>query len=124
MKTLSLRTLADIPVMKKIEPYLIALILLLVWFSAQKLMIFIDSTAGQIDPSIWLLVLLAMISFLLMLTLCWWLLKRIWVYMRLPGLDEIFMEFNGLDVWEKLKFVLGLFALLLLGAVGALIAVL
>ncbi|MNY38126.1 hypothetical protein D3C86_1727280 [compost metagenome] len=87
-------------------------------------MVFTDATAGQIDQSIWLLVLLAIISFLLMLGLCWWLLKRILMYMGFPRLDELFMEFNGLDIWEKLKFVLGLFALLLLAAIGALIGVL
>ena len=113
----------NLPV-KKIEPYLIGLILLLVWFTAQKVMVFTDATAGQIDQSIWLLVLLAIISFLLMLSLCWWLLKRIWVSMGLPDLGEIVLQFNSLNTWEQLKFVLALFALLLLAAVGALIAVL
>ena len=123
MKILSLKIPGNLPV-KKIEPYLIGLVLLLVWFTAQKVMVFTDATAGQIDQSIWLLVLLAIISFLLMLGLCWWLLKRILMYMGFPRLDELFMEFNGLDIWEKLKFVLGLFALLLLAAIGALIGVL
>ena len=112
------------PVMKKIEPYLIALIMLLVWFSAQKLMLLNDSTTGQIDQSIWLLVLLAMIGFLLMLGLCWWVLQRFWAVMGLPGLGEMVLQFNSLLLWQKLAFWLASFALLLLAAIGALIAVL
>ncbi|WP_316813236.1 hypothetical protein [Pedobacter heparinus] len=120
MKTLSLRIPVGIPV-QKIESYLVALILLLVWFTAPE---FMDATTGYIDPSIWLLVLLAMISFLIMLALCWWLLKRFWVSMGLPDLGEMVLQFKELMLWEQLKFVLCLFALLLLGAIGALIAIL
>ncbi|MDR6784594.1 hypothetical protein ABIE26_003240 [Pedobacter africanus] len=121
MKNLSLKGLVKMPFVKKTEPYLVIVILILVWFTAPN---FMEATAGRIDPSIWLLVLLAMISFLLMLALCWWLLKRIWVFMGLPRLDDVVLQFNSLSKWEQLKFVLCLFALLLLAAVGALVAVL
>ncbi|MDR6785240.1 hypothetical protein [Pedobacter africanus] len=107
--------------MKKLEPYLIAVIVLLVWFTAPQ---FMEATAGHIDPSIWLLVLLAMISFLLILGLCWWLLRQFWLVMGLPRFTGVILQFSSLTEWEQLKFTLGLFALLLLAAVGALIAVL
>jgi hypothetical protein len=124
MKTESIKSLAEMPVMKKIEPYLIALIMLLVWFTAQKLMLLNDSTTGQIDQSIWLLVLLAMIGFLLMLGLCWWVLQRFWAVMGLPRLGDMVLQFNSLLLWQKLAFWLASFALLLLAAIGALVAVL
>ncbi|MDR6783342.1 hypothetical protein ABIE26_000170 [Pedobacter africanus] len=57
---------------RKIEPYLMAIVLVMVWFTAQKVMLYNDSTAGQVDQSIWLLVLLAIISFLLIQGLCFW----------------------------------------------------
>ena len=49
MKILSVQTLAWLPVIKKIEPYLLALVLLMVWFTAPELMELGDSTAGYID---------------------------------------------------------------------------
>lgn len=123
MKTLSLKMPVNIPV-QKIEPYLMAIVLVLVWFTLQKVMLYNDSTAGQIDQSIWLLVLLAIISFLLMLGLCWWLMQRFWLQIGLPNLGDMVLQFNSLVVWQQLKFALALFALLLLAAIGALIAIL
>lgn len=109
---------------KKLEPYLVALIMLLLWFTAPKLMMLGDGTMGQIDQSIWLLVLLALISFLLMLGLCWWLLQRFWTVMSLPDLGIMVLQFNSLQLWQQLSFWLASFALLLLAAVGALVAIL
>ena len=106
---------------QKIKPYLIAIALIMVWYTAPN---FMDATAGQIDQSIWLLILLAIICFLMLVCLCWWLLRRIWVYLNLPHLADVVLQFDSLKTWEQLKFVLYLFALLLLAAIGALVAVL
>jgi hypothetical protein len=124
MRTLSLKMPDLLPVVKKTEPVLVALIMLLLWFTAPKLMELGDSTTGYIDQSIWMLVLLAVISFLLMVGLCWWLLQRFWKVVGLPGLGTLILQFNSLQLWQQLVFWLASFALLLLAAVGALIAVL
>ncbi len=117
MKTLSLKVPVNMPV-KKIEPYLMAMVLVMVWFTLQKVMLYNDSTAGQIDQSIWLLVLLAIISFLLMLGLCYWLMQRFWLRMGLPDLGDMVLQFSSLVLWQQLKFALALFALLLSAAIG------
>ncbi|MBB5438826.1 hypothetical protein HDC92_002507 [Pedobacter sp. AK017] len=124
MKTINLKMPAWQPVVKNTEPYLVALIMLLLWFTAPKLMVLGDGEMGHIDPSIWLLVLLAIISFLLILGLCWWLLKRFWMVMGLPGLGSMVLQFNSLQLWQQLGFWLASFALLLLAAIGALVAIL
>ncbi|MNL08698.1 hypothetical protein D3C87_1294320 [compost metagenome] len=113
-----------LPVLRRIEPYLIGLILLLAWYTAPVLFELPLGNSIEITQSISLMVLLALISFLLVLGLCWWLLQRFWVVMGLPGLGEMVLQFKELKLWAQLKFALCLFALLLLGAIGALIAVL
>ncbi|WP_285058415.1 hypothetical protein [Pedobacter ginsengisoli] len=98
--------------------------LLLLWGVSPELMRLLDETSGFIDQSIWLLVLLALISFLLAVGLCWWLLGRFWVSMGLPAFGDMVLHFNRLVLWQKLGFYFASFALLLLSAVGCLAAVL
>ncbi|WP_316813863.1 hypothetical protein [Pedobacter heparinus] len=123
MKNLSLRIPAWMPVVKNTEPYLVALIMLLLWFTAPKLMMLGDGTMGQIDQSIWLLVLLALISFLIVTGLCWWLLQRFWTVIGLPGLGMMVLQFNSLQLWQQLGFYFASFGLLLWAAVGCLSAI-
>ncbi|ACU05068.1 hypothetical protein Phep_2870 [Pedobacter heparinus DSM 2366] len=52
MKTINLKMPAWQPVLKNTEPYLVALIMLLLWFTAPKLMVLGDGGMGHIDPSI------------------------------------------------------------------------
>ncbi|SMD08218.1 hypothetical protein [Pedobacter africanus] len=120
MRTLSLK----MPAKSRIEQYLLMVIGLLLWFTAPKLMQFADETTGVIDQSIWLLVLLAALSFMLMTGLCWWLLQRFWLYMGLPELNVLIMDFKQMELWQQLSFWLASFALLLLAGIGALVAVL
>lgn len=124
MKTLNLKMPVSGPVKSRIERYLLVAIGLLLWFTAPKLMQFADETTGVIDQSIWLLVLLAALSFMLMVGLCWWLLHRFWVIMGLPQLNVLIMDFKHMELWQQLSFWLASFALLLLAGVGALVAVL
>ena len=124
MKILSLKMPVSMPVKSRIERYLLLAIGLLLWFTAPKLMQFADETTGSIDQSIWLLVLLAVISFMLMVGLCWWLLKRAWISLGLPELRVLIMDFKQMELWQQLSFWLASFALLLLAGVGALVAVL
>jgi len=98
--------------------------LLLIWFTAPKIMQFEDSNTGYIDPSIWLLVLLALISFLILLPLCWWLLQRFWMVIGLPALGLMVSQFKLLKLWQQLGFYFACFALLLLTGLGCLAVVL
>ncbi|MBB5438020.1 hypothetical protein HDC92_001695 [Pedobacter sp. AK017] len=120
MKTLNFRMPVRVP---DIEPYLIMVIMLLAWFTLPKLMVYGDGTMGYIDQSIWLLVLLSAMSFLLMLALCWWLLQRFWVNAGLPDLNSMVLGYKELKLWQQLGFYFACFALLLLAAIGALVAV-
>lgn len=103
---------------KDIELGLIGLIMVLAWFTLPKLIAGSDATAGYIDQSIWLLVLLSLMSFLLTVALCWWLLQRFWLSIGLPGLNSMVLNFQDLRLWEQLGFYFACFAVLLLAAVG------
>jgi hypothetical protein len=103
---------------KEIELGLLGLVMVLTWFTLPKLIAGNDATAGYIDQSIWLLVLLSLMSFLLTVGLCWWLLHRFWVNMGLPGLNGMVLNFQDLKLWQQLGFYFACFAVLLLAAVG------
>jgi len=98
--------------------------LLALWGVSPQLVQLADSTAGYIDQSIWLLVMLGLISFMMVTGLCWWLLNRFWISMGLPQIGRMVMEFKEMELWVQLGFYLGCFALLLFAAVGCLAAVL
>ncbi|MEJ7556691.1 MAG: hypothetical protein WKF66_00180 [Pedobacter sp.] len=82
-----------------------------------------DMTMGYIDPSIWLLILIGMICFLVMIALSAWILLRVWTIVGLPNPHKIISQFNYLESCQKLKFLLAAYALLLLAAVGCLVAI-
>lgn len=105
------------------EPILLFVVLLLLWTLAPVLLQRIDQTAGSIDQSIWLLVILSMISFLLLVALSWWLLHHFWTMLGLPNLSYLVSQFKTLALWQQLSFLWGSFALLLLAAMGCLVAI-
>ena len=110
--------------LKHVIKYLLFGLLILFWFIAPKLIQMNDSTAGSIDPSIWLLILLALICFLMLLALCWWLLKHFWKALNLPAFGLMVSQFKFLELWTQLGFYFACFALLLLAGVACLAAVL
>jgi hypothetical protein len=124
MKNLSLKMPVKVPAIKNIEPYLLTVIVCLLWYTAPVLFELPAGNSKEIATSIGLMLLLALISFLLVLGLCWWLLHRFWTVIGLPGLGCIVLEFKSLQLWQQLSFWLASFALLLLAATGALMAVL
>jgi len=97
--------------------------LLLLWQFAPPLIFGIDSTAGNIDPSIWLLILLGLIAFLLLSTLSWILLKWFWKGLGLPSPCHMVKLFKSLEIWQQLSFFWASFALLLLAGAMCLIAI-
>jgi len=105
------------------EPILLFVVLLLLWTVAPVLLQRIDQTAGSVDQSIWLLVILSMISFLLLVALSWWLLHHFWTVLGLPNLSYLVSQFKTLALCQQLSFLWGSFALLLLAAMGCLVAI-
>ncbi|NQX38807.1 hypothetical protein SAMN05421820_101842 [Pedobacter steynii] len=98
-------------------------VMVLLWPLGQHLIISADVTAGYIDPGIWLLVLLSLISFLLVAGLSFWLLQRLWLGLGLPVIEVMVLQFKTLDSWKQLSFYWASFVSLLFAAVGCLIAI-
>ncbi len=92
------------------------LILLSIWSLAPFALHKIDQTAAGIDQTIWLLIILSLIAFLLVTALCWWLLERFWLMAGLPQFSTLVSQFYTLSPWQQLVFYLSSFALLLVAA--------
>jgi len=111
----------------KISNYLVYLLfglLLLLWPLLQQQLSQADETIGYIDPNIWLLILLSLISFMILTGMSWWLLHQFWTSLGLPELGTMVLQFNNLALWQQLGFYWLAFVSLLLAAVGVLTAVL
>jgi hypothetical protein len=98
-------------------------LLLLLWISGNHWMQISDPLSGSLDQNIWLLIILALICFLTVTALCWWLMQRFWLSLGLPDFNHMVTQFNTLELWQQLGFFLSCFALLLLTAVGSLVAI-
>jgi len=122
MKTIGLNKPVD-PGMEILKVVLLFVILVLLWPLVQRMVQHIDETAGYVDPSIWIVIMLAMICFMGMIGLSWWLLKRFWMALGLPSLGGMVLQFNELLLWQQLGFYFASFALLLLAGVGCLAAI-
>jgi hypothetical protein len=103
---------------------LLLMILLLIWSLGPRLLQGLDATAGSVDQSIWLLVVLGLISFLIIINLSWWLFKYSWQQVGFPSIHSIVSLYDLLSPWQQLSLLLGSFALVLLAALGSLNAVL
>ena len=98
-------------------------LLLLLWLAG--------TTAFQNDPmaapmdtrNLYLLIVLSLLCFLGLLGLCWWLLEMFWSRLRLPNIYRLIIHFKTLPPWLQLGFAWASFALLLLAAIGCLIAI-
>lgn len=122
MKNLSLKWF-HFPNPLIIETGLIFVLISLLWPLGQYLMIRQDATAGYLDPGILLLILVALIAFFIVVGLSVWLLQRVWWALDLPQLSTMVLQFKSLELWQQLGFYWASFALLLLAAVGCLIAI-
>ena len=105
------------------KPVLLFVLLLLCWFFLPGLLHQIDETAGNVDQSIWLLVVLSLIGFMLICGLCWWMLKYFWMILELPSIDKMVSQVKFLPLGQQLSFYYASFALLLLAAMGCLLAI-
>lgn len=112
------------PTKRNIESYLLGIILLLICYTLPKIFAQMDSTIGTVDPSIWMLIVLSLLSFLMVVGMSWWLLHWSWCALGLPKVKIMVLQFRDLELWQQLGFYLSCFALLVLAGVGALVAVL
>ena len=108
---------------QSLDTFAVFMLLLATWFFAPGWLRQVDGTVGSVDQSIWLLVVLSLISFMLITALCWWLLKRFWLVSGLPPIGTMVLQFNTLQLWQQLGLYLLSFALLLLAALGSLVAI-
>jgi hypothetical protein len=108
---------------ESIKIILMALALCVGWKVMQQTSWNSDLTMGYIDPSIWVLVLIALICYIVMIGLSAWIMIRLWTIVGLPAPQKIISQFNYLESCQKLKFLLAAYALLLLSGVGCLVAI-
>ncbi len=98
-------------------------LLLLLWFAGRSLILMSDPTAGLGDQDAWLYMLQGLLVFMMVVPLSWWLLQRFWMALGLPSITGLIVHFKDLEPWQKLVFYFSSYALLLLAAVGCLIAI-
>lgn len=104
------------------QPLLVLVGLILLWIFAPGLIRLTDETAGSIDQSIWLLVLLSLICFMLLSGLSWWILQRFWLLNGLPSISILVSQFHTLSLWQQICLLWASFALLILASLGTLFA--
>jgi hypothetical protein len=93
------------------------------WKTVEQISWNTDMTIGYIDPSIWLLILISIICFIALIALSSWIVLRLWSIVGLPSPCQIISQFNYLQPCQKLNFLFAAYALLLLAAVGCLMAI-
>jgi hypothetical protein len=98
-------------------------VLMVLWGMVTEFWSSPEMTAG-INEGVPLMVVLALISFLVLLELVWWLLNRFWNRLGLPGLEVLVIYYRRMEVWQQVGLYWLSFALLLVSAVGCLAAVL
>ena len=84
---------------KVAEPALLFAVLLLLWCFLPAWIQDTNGSTGSVDQSIWLLVILSLLSFLMFVGLCWWLLQHFWKMMDLPELTFMVSQFKTLALW-------------------------
>lgn len=107
----------------KLNPFVLLPLLVWLWLLLPEWLRQADPSAGSVDQSIWLLIVLGLICFLLICALCWWLLKQAWAVLALPPINTMVPLFNTLTSWQQISLYWASFALLLLAALGCLSAI-
>lgn len=123
MKNLILKGFWGVFKLKYVEYVLLIVIAGLVWISAPRIFQLPLGNSEEVATSIGLMLLLALIGFLLAVGLVVWLVQRFCILLGLPAVEELVYDFKSLRLWEQLGFYFGLFAVLLLAAVGVIVGV-
>ena len=98
-------------------------IILLLYLGIRTALEYTDPVAVNALESTWLLIATSMLTFLVLLTLCWWLLRQSVLVLGLPEIMDLTYDFQDLKLWQQLGFYLVLFTLLLLAALVCLVAI-
>ena len=106
-----------------IKLIVLALVICAGWKIMQQTSWNAELTMGYVDPSILVLILIALICYIIMIGLSAWIMIRLWTIVGLPAPQKIILQFNYLESCQKLKFLLAAYALLLLSGVGCLVAI-
>ncbi|MET1057612.1 MAG: hypothetical protein ABWY16_20020 [Pedobacter sp.] len=107
----------------KFDPKHLFVILWLIWIIFPVWFHSNDPTAGYVEQNTWLLIVLGLITFLLVVGLCWWLLRHFWTMAGLPEINKMINKFNYLTSWQQLSFFWASFALFLLAAIACIDAI-
>ena len=105
------------------QPLVLFIVLLSIWFPMHQWLRKIDPTISTSDQSMWLLILLSIMAFLLMVALSSWLLQLFWQWADLPSLLNMVSQFKTLTLWQQLGFYWASFFSLLAVASACLIAI-
>ncbi|MGY3055231.1 hypothetical protein ACVWYG_003446 [Pedobacter sp. UYEF25] len=107
-----------------INPLLRSLLFLLLLYKSVPLWIYqLDPTAALPDAGIWSLILLSLLVFLILLLLSIYLFNTTLNWLGLPLLSSLVSQFKSLSLCQQYAFYWASFALLLLAAIGCLIAI-
>jgi len=109
--------------LKRLEPYLLFSAFSALWIYAPAYLRAADDTVGMIDQSILLLVLLSIMIFLIVLSLCWWLMQHFLQLVGLPSINNMVSHFNLLELWQKFILYTVLFWSLVWGFVLTILAI-
>ena len=109
---------------KKYHYIIIAmLMLILVYQLIPTVLSHFEPGTAVLDGAIWQLLAFSFITFLSILIISWYLLHFVWNRLSLPGSVFMVSQFKTLSPWQQLSFYYASFALLILAAVGCLVAV-
>ena len=97
--------------------------LLLLWWLAPSWIYNLDPTAAIPDAGLLLIILIGIITFLILVWLAGYLLYLTVTRLGLPSIQTMVLQFNQLTLWHQFVCYWASFALLLLAAIGSLIAI-
>jgi hypothetical protein len=107
----------------RFKPQHLLIALVFIWLVFPVWLHSTDPTAGYIEQSTWLLLVMSIITFILVVGLCWWLLRQFWTIAGLPEFNELIIKFNHLTSCQQLSFFFASFALLILAAMSCIGAI-
>ncbi len=97
--------------------------LLLFYALVRSALIHADPAGVTSIEAIWLLVITSALVFTGLLAVCWLLMKHGLTALGLPSVNRLIIYFEHLESWQKLGFYMAVFGLLLLAAIGCLLAI-
>ncbi|MES2826710.1 MAG: hypothetical protein V4687_01080 [Bacteroidota bacterium] len=122
MKIFSLQA-DSIKTAQNLKPIHLLILTAMLYFLLQQTLQKIDPAAGYVDPSMLSLVIIGMFCFQLIFSLSLWIHKKFWSAIGLPDDYNFLSHFKQLSSCQQFVFYFASFALLVLAAVGCLIAI-